>query len=189
MYQNYTPAGNGMKQMFLAQIIGIISIFILFIPILGWIVGMVGALAGGILSLIGLNTAAQAHPNFRNAFNATIANLVVSILNNFLKEGFLGAVLSMVSSVLSFLVIYFVCTGASELLSSKGDVSQADRGQLIWKLCLGCTAVAVVGGILAVVPIVGALGAIATVVAGIVQLVAQILFIIFLYAGSQSLLS
>lgn len=189
MYENYKVAGNGMQRMFQGEMIAVIALVVMIIPVLGWIIGPIGILVGGILSLVGLHSAVPAHPNFSNAFNFMIANVVLSFLSGFAGDGALGTLLSLAGSVLGFLVTYFVCIAAAELLSDKGDNEQAERGQFIWKLYLGCAVVAVVCGILAMIPVIGALAAIVLVIAAIVELVASILYLIFLYKASQSLLS
>ncbi len=190
MYENYAIAGSGMKKMFTAEVVAIASVVILLIPILGWIVGLVGMIVGFVLSLTGLYAAGPAHANFKNAFTITIANIVVSIIKGFMGEdSFLGAILGAVSVALGFLVVYFVCTAAAELLNEKGDAYQADRGTLIWKMYFVCAVIAIVCSVLAVIPIIGALAAVVALIASIVELVASILYMIFLYKASQSLLA
>lgn len=205
MNENFLIAGNGMRKMFVAQIISLVAAgAVLLVALLALVAGGMGSaglivivglaafvaiIVSAIMSLMGLYSAGPAHANFKTAFTVTIINIVVNIIGSFFKEGLLAGLFDVANVVLGFLVVYFVCTAASELLTQKGDDYQADRGTLIWKMYFVCTAIAVVCSILAVIPIIGALAAIVSVISSIVELVASILYLVFLYKASESLLA
>lgn len=131
---NDTIAGSGLEKMFYGQILSILVI----IPLVGWIAAIVGI----VLFLVGLHEAAGADEGYRTAFYVEIGILVLSVLAVFI------GVLSIVTSILSLVVIYLVCTTTAGLLEVKGDLGTAARGRFAWKFYGGCTAVVVVCSIL-----------------------------------------
>lgn len=189
MNENFTLAGKGLKYLFLAQILSLVAIVLAIIPIVGWIASVVLIFVGAVLEFVGPYTARNAHPNFQNAFYAAIAGLAVSVLSAFLpSEGFLGGLVNIVTTLISFAIVYFVCTASEPLLDAKGDGELAQRAVTIWKLYAGCTLVSIVCTLVSWIPLLNILAAIANVVASVVQLVAYVLLIIFYYKASKSLL-
>ena len=173
MSEQYALAGRGLKNVFIGQILCILSFF----PFVGPILAIIGL----VLNLVGLNTASQAHPGYKTAFTVAIVSIVVSILSIFLSF------LSIVTTILGLVMVYYICTTSAELLGAKGDAYQAAKGLSVWKLYLGCTVVTVVCLLLAFIPIINIFAAIVSVIAAIVLLVAGILYVIFLYKAQESL--
>lgn len=186
IYSNYEIAGNGLKLMFWGQILTLITVLVALINVF---IGVLCLLAGGVMALVGLFKAGPAHPNYHNAVMMTVVSMVVGVLRNIFADNFLGGILTIAASVVSFLVTYYVCTASGELLEAKGDMEQANRAALIWKLFGGCTAVGVVCTLVVWIPVLNVLAVLASAVAGIVSLIAAILFLIFLYKAHQSLLA
>ena len=178
-YSDYELAGGGLKLMFWGEIVTIAAVPA---AVLSAILGVICVLAGGIMCLVGLAKAGAAHQNFRSAMVMTVAGMVLSVLGNMFSRGF-------AASVVSFLVTYYVCTASGMLLESKGDLAQADRAALIWKLFGGCTAVSVLCILVGWIPLLNLLAAVPAVIAGVVSLVASVLYLIFLYRAYQSLLA
>ena len=166
---NDTIAGSGLEKMFYGQILSILVI----IPLVGWIAAIVGI----VLFLVGLHEAAGADEGYRTAFYVEIGILVLSVL----------AVLNIVTSILSLVVIYLVCTTTAGLLEVKGDLGTAARGRFAWKFYGGCTALVVVCSILSLIPLVNILAMVVIVPASIASVVGGILLLIFLYRACKSL--
>lgn len=185
---NFTVAGNGLKKMFLGEIVALIGVVVTMIPILG-IVGSIATIAGAVLILVGLYSARDAHINYQYAFYMAIAGIVMNILGMIFTEGFLNGLVSVGSTAVSFFQLYFICTASSELLNAKGDGYQADRATLIWKINAVCALVSIAAVLVSVIPVINVIAGIAVIVAGIAEIVAAVLYLIFLYKGSQSLLS
>ena len=173
MSEQYTLAGQGLKKVFIGQILCIFAL----IPIVGAILAVIGY----VFHMLGLNTASKTHPGFKTAFTVAIASLVVAILSIFLPF------LSVVTTILGLVECYYICTTSSEMLSSKGDATLAATGLSVWKMYMICIIVVVVCTILAFVPILGILAAIVLVIASIVLIVAGIRNIIFIYKAQESL--
>ena len=131
---HYAIAGSGLEKMFYGQILTIFGI----IPLIGWI----AAIAGMVLFLVGLHEAAGADEGYRAAFYVEIAMLALSVLNLFL------GVLGIFTSALSLVTVYLVCSTTSSLLSAKGVLAAAARGQLVWKIYVVCAVVSIICSIL-----------------------------------------
>lgn len=170
---NDTIAGSRLEKMFYGQILSILVI----IPLVGWIAAIVGI----VLFLVGLHEAAGADEGYRTAFYVEIGILVLSVLAVFI------GVLNIVTSILSLVVIYLVCTTTAGLLEVKGDLGTAARGRFAWKFYGGCTALVVVCSILSLIPLVNILAMVVIVPASIASVVGGILLLIFLYRACKSL--
>ena len=111
---NDTIAGSGLEKMFYGQILSILVI----IPLVGWIAAIVGI----VLFLVGLHEAAGADEGYRTAFYVEIGILVLSVLAVFI------GVLNIVTSILSLVVIYLVCTTTAGLRSKATWARQPGDG-------------------------------------------------------------
>lgn len=187
MNERFALAGKGLRFLFLAQILALVTIVVAFIPVLGWIAGLVLSVVIFVLELYGPYVARSSHPNFQNAFYASIAAVIVGIISAFFQEGFMAGLMDIVSSLVGFCITYFVCTAAGELLAEKGDTEQAARAGLIWKLYAICTVVSILCTLTGWIPVLNILMGVAAIISGIVSLVAYILLIIFYYKASNSL--
>lgn len=182
MENNYAVAGKGLQFMFWGTIVGLVGAFI---PLLGFLVMIVG----GLVVLYGLYTAMGTQENYKMAMYMVILSVVLNILSGFCDEGIFNAVLSVASTVVSFLQVYYICTATAALLSAKGDQAQADKAKLIVTLNLICAVVSIVCLLVAWIPVVNVLAAVAAVLAGIVGIVAAVLQLIFYFKSSKSLLA
>lgn len=187
MNEKFALAGKGLWFLFLADILMLAAIVVAFIPILGVILVLVASIAAFVLQLYGPYVARNSHPNFKNAFYASVVAIVVGILAGIFDEGLLGGLMDIVSTVVGFCITYFVCTAAGELLAEKGDTEQAARAGLIWKLYAISTVVSILNTLTSWIPVLNVLVGVAAVIASIVGLVAGILLIIFYYKASNSL--
>ena len=175
-------AGRGLMFVFTGQIVALFS----FIPFLG----LAALIIGAVISLYGLYTLSQATIDYKNAFTLTLVGMVIGILANFFTGGFMSGVLSILKNIISFLVVYYVCTSTGQLLSGMSMAqayTQAERARTIWMLYVVCMAISIVCGLLSYIPIINIMAALVSVVTAVVQLVASILYLIFLW-NSQKLL-
>lgn len=187
MNEKFALAGKGLWFLFLADILMLAAIVVAFIPILGVILVLVASIAAFVLQLYGPYVARNSHPNFKNAFYASVVAIVVGILAGIFNEGFLGGLMDIVSTVVGFCITYFVCTAAGELLAEKGDTEQAARAGLIWKLYAISAVVSILNTLTGWIPVLNILMGVAAILSGIVSLVAYVLLIIFYYKASNSL--
>lgn len=182
MQDNYVVAGNGLQYMFWGAVVGLVGAFI---PLVGAIVTLVGS----IVVLYGLYTAMNTQENYKMAMYMVIAGVVLSVLGIIFSEGILHALVSMASTVVSFLEVYYICTATAALLTAKGDQEQADKANLVITLNLVCAVISVVCVLVGWIPVINVLAWLAGIVGGIVAIVACVLQLIFYYKSSQSLLA
>ncbi len=179
-----TNISNGMKKMFIAQIGAICCTVIMIIPIIGAIIGGIGAIVFAVISLIGLWAIGKEVPQCKTAFILTLVNAICSVLSNI---PYLGVVFQLAGYVLSFLVVYLVCTSLAKVLQDAGASDVANSAGLVWKLNLVCAIADVVLALLSLIPIIKIIAGILSFIMAIVAIVAGILYIIFLYKGSKAL--
>ena len=182
----YNIAGRGLKRMAIGQIVALVSIVVLLIPVFG-ITGLIAMAVGGIMSIVGLWGAREAHEGYKRAFVMLIAGGVLSILGTMAGDGGVGTLFDVLDSVAGMLQTYFVCTATSGLLREIGEEQEASRGDLVWKLNALCYIIAIVIAIVSVVS--AGVGGALNVVRTIVSLVANVIYIIFLYKSQQIMLA
>lgn len=172
---SYETAGKGLNRMFIGEILCIVGTFI---PLVGGFL----VLAGFIVNLVGLYTAGQADGGYHTAFVLTIVRMIASLFSALLP------LLSIIGSALSIMITYLVCTTSARLLTEKGDLETAARGLLVWKLYLACMVVSILCVVLALIPALFGLAVAVVLVTLIASLVGGILYLVFLYRASNSLL-
>ncbi len=184
MMDRYPNASEGLKLLFYAQILIIVGTLLSLVPIVGSLI----VLTGGILDLVGLHRAGQDDEGYRTAFMLSIASIVVNLLNGFAdSESFLASLLSVVSSLVSLGIIYFVCITTSNLLHSVGKEALSQRGITVWKINLVCTAVGVALTLLIFIPVLNILAAIGAIAVAIAEIVGYVLYMMFLSNSYKTL--
>lgn len=177
----YSNAGAGLKQMFIAQVGAIICTVCAIIPIIN-IIAMIGAIVFVVISLVGLYNLGKDIEECKMAFILTIVGAIVNLLASLLAAvPVVGALLSIAHSVISLLVVYFVCIPVSKVLSQIGATDAADMGQVVWKLNLVCYAASIVCSILALIPVLSVIGLLISIFVLIAALVGGIMYMVFLY--------
>lgn len=187
MRETFEKAGKGLWLLFIAEILYLAAFVIALVPILGWIVGMVLSVIAFLLQFYGPYVARHSHPNFMNAFYASVVSLAVGFLSAFFPEGFMKGLMDIVIALVGFCITYFICTAAGVLLAEKGDMEQAAQAGLIWKLHAACTVVSILCTLVGWVPVLDILLGVASALSSIVSVVGYVLLIIFYYKASKSL--
>lgn len=186
--QKYENASLGLKMVFIASIGAIICGVIAIIPIIGTIIGGIGGLVFLIMSLIGLYKAGTDIDGCKKAFVCSIVQLVVNILKTFLgKVPVLGLLLSLAGYVVTFLVVYLVCSSVGAVMKDMGHEDIASNGTLVYKINFVCYIATIVLSVLAVIPLLNVIAWLGSIVISIVILVAEILYMIFLYKSSNAM--
>lgn len=180
----YTTAGRGLKKMFIGEIVALIGVVVLLIPLFG-ITGLVAILVGGIMAIVGLWGAREAHENYRRAFVMLVIGGVLTILGALMGEGVLGTFFDVLDSIVGMFQTYFTCTATSELLRELDHEDEARSGDLVWKANMGCSLVLIAAMVL--LRFAQTLALVLTVITGLVGIVIGIIYVVFLYR-SQALL-
>ena len=178
----YINAGKGLKTMFTAEIGAIVSAVIMIIPFIGAVVGGIGVIVFSILSVYGLYVAGKDFEGLRNAFLLTIVSVILSLLA-FIPpiKGFI----SILSSIISLMVVYFVCNSLKDALVGMGKSDIAGLGQTVWTITLICTVLDVILSIIALIPIIGIVAKFLLFFVGIGSLVGSIMYLVYLYKCSN----
>ena len=72
----------------------------------------------------------------KTAFTITIIRIVVDLIGNFFKTGFMNALFTIASDVLSLLVVYYVCTSVAAAMNQIGAADIAQKGSPYGRLIL-----------------------------------------------------
>jgi len=167
---------KALKWIFIAQILTILA----FIPVVGAILAIIGF----VMNLLALYGASKLNNGYHNAFVLSIVGIVLSIISLFAK-GIFGSLISIISTVVSLGIIYFVINTTNGLLKGKGAAEIVKKGESVWKLNLICTVASVVLSIIAIIA--PALAGVLLIIVGIVEIVAYILYLIYLYKSYNAL--
>ena len=181
--KQYPKAAEGLKLMFYGELLAIIGILLTII-----LIGPIIALVGEILVLVGLYRARMDDEGYGTAFMLSIVNIVLSIVGLFVpSDGLLGSLLSIISTIISLAIIYFVCSTTGNLLLSQGESALAQRGQTVWTINLVCAIVSVVLSLLMWIPLLNILAVVGVIVVMIAELVGYILYMMVLSSSYKLL--
>lgn len=193
----YPHAAAGLKTVYQARLVGLISIVLVIVPIVQ-VLAVAAMLIAGFLALVGLAQCRKDDKGYRIAFNMIIASLVTDLSTNLVSayagtEGFAGIcgnILSIATDVLSLASLYFVCITTNRLLKETAAAENLiDRGIVVWKLNVVCTVILLVCYLLQMIP-----GNIAAIIAGylaifalIAQIVGNVPYILYLHNAYRAL--
>ena len=193
----YPHAAAGLKTVYQARLVGLISIVLVIVPIVQ-VLAVVAMLIAGFLALVGLAQCRKDDNGYRTAFNMVIAGLVTNLAASLVSayagaEGFAGIcsnILSIATDVLSLASLYFVCITTNRLLKETAAAKNLiDRGIVVWKLNVVCTVILLVCYLLRMIP-----GNIAAIIAGylaifavIAQIIGTVLYILYLRNAYRAL--
>lgn len=183
--EKYQNAASGLKLLFIAQIGAIACRVLSVIPVIGLVAG-IGAIVFLVLNLMGLFRTGKDIEGCQKAFTLSIVSLILSILN-LIPVAILRLLVGLASYVVSFLIVYLVCTSVGEVMKELGSEDVASTGGMVWKINLVCYAALIVISILSLIPIINIIAGLLGIVVTIVSLVALVLYMIFLYKSSQKL--
>lgn len=196
---NYPSAASGLKMMLLAQILTIVGAVVTVVGAMLAVVtagilsivmllGSLLVLAAGILDIVGLYKAGADDQGYRGALIFALIAVVVGVVMGWVEDGgILDALLSIVDSILTFLVVNAVCQTTGNLLHSMGKDDLAEKGNTVSKLYLICTVITVVCTLVGAIPVINVLAGLASIVGGVITLVGYVLYLIFLNNGGKAL--
>ena len=193
----YPNAAAGLKTLYQARLVGLISIVLVIVPIVQ-VLAVAAMLVAAFLALVGLAQCRKDDKGYRIAFNMIIASLITNLATNLVSayagtEGFAGIcgnILSIATDVLSLASLYFVCITTNRLLKEVAAAEKLiDRGIVVWKLNVVWAIILLVCYLLQMIP-----GNIAAIIAGylaifalIAQIVGSVLYILYLHNAYRAL--
>ncbi len=179
----YPNAANGLRLMFIGQILMIAGVLLAWVPFVGFLL----LIAAPFVELLGIYRAGDDDDNYRGALVFAVLALVINLISGFLSEGFLSSILDMASEVVGLLMVFSVCNTTSNLLHSIGHESLSQRGATVVKIYTACTAVSIVCQVLGIIPIINIAAALVAGVSSLVMLVGYVMYLTFLYGSSKVL--
>lgn len=179
----YPNAANGLRLMFLGQILMIVGVLLAWVPLVGALL----IIAAPVVELLGVYKAGDDDENYRGALVFVILVLMVNFISGFKGEGFLGSILDMASEILSLLVVFSVCNTTSNLLHSIGQEELSQRGGTVIKIYTACTAISIVCQVLSIIPIINIAAALVAGISGLVMVVGYVMYLLFLNGSSKVL--
>ena len=179
----YPNAANGLRLMFVGQILMIVGVLLAWVPLVGALL----IIAAPIVELVGVYKAGADDENYRGTLVFVALVLMVNFISGFKGEGFLGSILDMVSEVLNLMVVFSVCSTTSNLLHSIGQEALSQRGGTVTKIYTACTAISIVCGVLGIIPIINIAAALVNGISGLVMVVGYVMYLLFLNSSSKVL--
>lgn len=179
----YPNAANGLRLMFIGQILMIAGVLLAWVPFVGFLL----LIAAPFVELLGIYRAGDDDDNYRGALVFAVLALVINLISGFLSEGFLSSILDMASEVVGLLMVFSVCNTTSNLLHSIGQEALSQRGATVVKIYTACTAVSIVCQVLGIIPIINIAAALVAGVSSLVMLVGYVMYLTFLYGSSKVL--
>ena len=179
----YPNAANGLRLMFVGQILMIVGVLLAWVPLVGALL----IIAAPIVELVGVYKAGADDENYRGTLVFVALVLMVNFISGFKGEGFLGSILDMVSEVLNLMVVFSVCNTTSNLLHSIGQEELSQRGGTVVKIYTACTAISIVCGVLGIIPIINIAAALVNGISSLVMVVGYVMYLLFLNGSSRVL--
>lgn len=199
----YPNASDGVKQIFLSEIFGLIGAVLAVITAFfgaafvgsafsgstagtvasAGLAGIFGiltvgvAIAAFVLKILGLNKAGKDNRTFLTALLVVLIAALIALLNAFIKS----SILSSIGDILDFVVLFFVVKGVTELLPG---TEFEQNGKTIVTLGFIVMIIGIVVAILGRVKFITILGGIASFICSVVY---YIMYLIFLNKAKNSL--
>ncbi len=179
---HYPKAARGIQLLFLSIILAILSA-----PLSMLGIGSIVSVVSIVLQLVALFIAAGDDSGYRSALYASVANLVLNLLCNFVQQdSVVYKLVSNVSSIVALYMTYQVITITCYLLMEKAP-NVASQGQTVAKIYVMCFVITFICRFLELVPFIGLMARLIYILASLVELVGYVLFLVFLFRASTAL--
>ncbi|MGN0594674.1 MAG: hypothetical protein ACI4I6_05910 [Hominimerdicola sp.] len=190
----YPNVARGLKILFISELVQIVGGLVSNVSSIS-IVGIVLKIIGLVAAAYGISGARKdSCSGFDTAFIVVTANAVANIILIFLSANSkIYSTITLVASILTLMVIYYIINSANILLLDIRDISNAGLGETVWKYTKVGLIVVVVSTFLTIISIVSLspymllLCSIIMLVGTLICMAAQIMFIVYLYKSSASL--
>ncbi len=152
-YIMYSNAKSGIRKLYKAELMELISVVLVVIGSVIAIVPFVGTLVGGlivviaaiiamisaILGLLALNKAGKDEAAFATAFKIIIIQLILTFVVGiftaiFKNNPLLGSITELIKQIVDIVVTYFVLTGLRRIFDSLGKSEMAAKSDKVWKI-------------------------------------------------------
>ncbi|MCI5703781.1 MAG: hypothetical protein MR272_00990 [Pseudoflavonifractor sp.] len=188
MGETRSAAVKGLRLVFIAQILYVVSVVLVCLTALGPVVTIL-YVATDVISLaltaVGLSVAMRADSGYRMALFFALSVLVCDILTA-ITGSWIFLLLRAISLILSYMGMAYVCDTTTRLCKGEREVAKLEESAR--KLYLGCTAIAVLCQGLSMVTALSDMGGFMNLVSRFLQAVGTIYYIYFLHVGRDKLI-
>ncbi len=152
-------------------------------------------LVSTVLILIALNQLRTIQKDYDKAFTWSIMVFVFAVV--VVLAALVAVILPILALVvapvaalgrvaISFLVVYYTCTGTKDLLAQAGDMENGVMADTVIKIYFLCALVSLVCGLLTVIPILGAVFKLFIALASLAQMVGHGILVYFIYKAMKT---
>ncbi len=186
-----TQPGRGLQLLLIGQAVALgVSLLELF----GGNGGILG-LVSTVLILISLNQLKSVQKDYGKAFTWSIMAFVFAVVVVLAAVvlaiiPFLSLIVvpiaTLGSMAISFLIVYYTCTGTKDLLAQAGDMENGAMADTVIKIYFLCAVVSLIFGLLSFIPLLGAVFKLLNAVTNLAQMMGHGLFVYFLYKAMKT---
>lgn len=187
MEETRSAAVKGLRLVFIAQILFVLSVVLVCLAALGPVITILYVVMDVIslvLTAVGLGIAMKADGGYRVALFFALSVLVCDILT-VITGSWVYLLLRSVAVILSYMGMAYVCDTTTRLCQQERGIAKLEES--VRKLYLGCTAIAVLCQGLTMVNSLSDMGGFMNLTSRLVQAIGTVYYIYFLYVGREKL--
>lgn len=187
MGETRSAAVKGLRLVFFAQILLVVSVVLACLAALGPVVTILYVatdIIGLALTAVGLGIAMKADGGYRIALFFALSVLACDVLTA-ITGSWIYLLMRSISMVLAYMGIAYVCDTTARLCQQERSVMKLEEN--VRKLYLGCTAIAVLCQGLTMVNAISDMGSFMNLTSRFVQAIGTVYYIYFLYVGRERL--
>ena len=183
MMGKYPGAVVGMKKIFAAQIVSVISILFVFLPFEQIVIVIVGL----VLAMLGLMQAEEDHQDYRKAWKLVLINIVLSMIKiNVSMIPAIGDILAtlagLASTVVELQTVNYVMKATGQLLdhTDSGNISKTEK--IVWSIYQIFIIVGIICTVVNMIPLISMspFSSVIRILVGLFFFVAGIAYLIYL---------
>ena len=183
MMGKYPGAGAGMKKIFAAQIVSVISILFVFLPFEQIVIVIVGL----VLAMLGLMQAEEDHQDYRKAWKLVLINIVLSMIKiNVSMIPAIGDILATLTglafTVVELQTVNYVMKATGQLLDHADSGNISKTGKIVWSIYQICIIVGIICTVVNMIPLISMspFSGVIRILVGLFFFVAGIAYLIYL---------
>lgn len=190
MMGKYPGAVVGMKKIFAAQIVSVISILFVFLPFEQIVIVIVGL----VLAMLGLMQAEEDHQDYRKAWKLVLINIVLSMIKiNVSMVPAIGDILAtltgLASTVVELQTVNYVMKATGQLLDHADSGNIFKTGKIVWSIYQIFIIVGIICTVVNMIPLISMspFSSVIRILVGLFFFVAGIAYLIYLGRAQKCL--
>lgn len=187
----YMGVSKGLRLVFFSEIAkfacACLGVALFFLPTVAFILIMVGALACGVVSLIGIYKVSASLNEAKPAFVLEIFRIIIGIIHRNISGSAVAVTIAGIAeTVFATLVIYFIVKVTAAELGKNGNSAIENKGNNAWLLCLIVNIVTVLINIFTMFQIGGSFSTAISVLVAFATLAWLILYLVYLNNAAKA---